>query len=180
MVCIGVTGHRSLRLVDRLETGIHLALDQIERTFPCEEWLVISSLAEGADRLALLKIWKYKPKAQLIVPLPLPVEEYEHDFRSGESRREFRALINRAAEVIYPIPTLTRREAYREAGLQVLQHSQVLLALWDGKPARSLGGTAEMVALARQQCLPLAWVRCGNCTSLGEDQGHVSFEGFLL
>jgi hypothetical protein len=34
----------------------------------------------------------------------------------------------------------------------------VLLAVWDGRPARGLGGTGDVVARARRQGLPLAWV----------------------
>jgi hypothetical protein len=178
MLSIGITGHRCIVEVDRLEIGIHLALERIEQSFPGAEWNLISSLAEGADRLALMTGWKYKPGTHLIVPLPLPVEDYERDFQTMESRQEFRALLERASEVINPTPARTRRDAYRDAGLRNLERAHILLALWDGKSARGCGGTGQVVAQARVQGLPLAWVHCGNSTSLDENQGWVSFEMF--
>jgi hypothetical protein len=50
-------------------------------------------------------------------------------------------------------------------------------------PARSQDETAEVVARDRALRLPLAWVHAGNrkpgtmeATSLGADQGHVTYE----
>jgi hypothetical protein len=42
----------------------------------------------------------------------------------------------------------------------VLRHSDVLLAVWDGMPARGPGGTGAIVAAARTMGLPLLWVEC--------------------
>ncbi len=44
----------------------------------------------------------------------------------------------------------------------MVTRSDVLLALWDGQNAQGQGGAGEIVALARQKGLPLAWVKCGN------------------
>lgn len=35
----------------------------------------------------------------------------------------------------------------------------MLLALWDGAPARGPGGTAAIVAYARERGLPVYWAR---------------------
>ena len=43
----------------------------------------------------------------------------------------------------------SRTEAYEQAGRYIVEHSDVLLAVWDGLPARGRGGTAEIVAWAR-------------------------------
>jgi hypothetical protein len=55
--------------------------------------------------------------------------------------------------------TATREEAYEATGLYVVEHSDVLIAVWDGRPARGRGGTASIVATAREQGLPMAWIR---------------------
>jgi hypothetical protein len=57
--------------------------------------------------------------------------------------------------------------------------------VWDGQGAQGQGGTGGIVAEARKCGLPIAWVHAGNRrpgtlepTSLGAEQGEVSFERF--
>ena len=69
MIRIGVTGHRVLTDVERIEDGIEAALRRIEHRFPGELLTVISALAEGADRLVAYHILE-RPGARLIVSLP--------------------------------------------------------------------------------------------------------------
>jgi hypothetical protein len=40
----------------------------------------------------------------------------------------------------------------------MLDRIDVLLALWDGKPARGRGGTAEIVRRAHDLGLPVVWI----------------------
>jgi hypothetical protein len=81
--------------------------------------------------------------------------------------------------------SLLRSLEPESAGLYVLVHCDVLLAVWDGRGAQGRGGTGGIVAEARRRGLPLAWVHAGNRvlgtarpTSLGAEQGRVSFERF--
>lgn len=184
MIKIGVTGHRILAEVEKIEAGIGEALRGLERKFPGEPLAVISSLAEGADRLVARQVLA-KPHSRLIVPLPLPESEYLQDFPGPRSQQEFLALVRQAAEVIHLPPTPSREEAYEAAGHYVLDHCEVLLAVWDGQGAQGLGGTGGIVAEARRRRLPLAWVHAGNRkpgtqepTSLGDQQGRVTYENF--
>ena len=70
MVAIGVTGHRTLADLDRITAGVNEALHRIEQAFPGQPLTVISSLAEGADRLVVQQVLA-RSKARLVVPLPL-------------------------------------------------------------------------------------------------------------
>jgi hypothetical protein len=185
MVRIGVSGHRFLAEIPKLQTGIDRALAHIDSIFPHQPWAILSSLAEGADRLVVERVLLSRPDARLIVPLPLEQSEYLKDFEPGASVAQFLSLLHRAAEVIPPLAVLSRSEGYWAAGKYMLDHCDVLVTLWDGQGAQGQGGTGEMVAIARQRHLPLAWVHCGNRkpgtnqpTSLGEEQGRVSFEEF--
>ena len=182
---IGVSGHRYLSEQQDLQRGIDQALDRIDLTYPHRSLSIISALAEGADRLVVERIWLAKPGAGLIVPLPVIESEYLKDFETSESRDQFLFWMGRAQEIIPAPEVSSRNEGYWAAGKWMLDHCDVLIALWDGQTAQGRGGTAEMVALARQQRLPLAWVRCDNHkpgmqqpASLGEEQGWVSFERF--
>jgi hypothetical protein len=185
VLAIGVTGHRFLAEIEKLRKGIDQALDRIDLSYPGSSWLILSSLSEGADRLVVERVLDKKPASRLVVPLPLPVSDYLQDFATQESREVFLRLLGQAAEVIPPPPVSLRNAGYRAAGLYVLEACEVLIALWDGQRAQGTGGTAEIVAAARQTGRPLAWVRCGNRVpgtniplSLGEEQGKVSFDGF--
>jgi hypothetical protein len=49
MVAIGVTGHRVLTELDRIDAGVAEALRRVEQAFPGQPHTVVSALAEGAD-----------------------------------------------------------------------------------------------------------------------------------
>ena len=185
MIVIGVTGHRFLVEVNKLQVGIDQALARIHDRWPGEAWSVISCLAEGADRLVVERTQALRPAARLMAVLPLPVEDYQADFTSAESRLELQQLLNLASETIRLPAAATRDEAYWAGGMYVLAHATVLIALWDGQGAQGKGGTGEIVTQARQQGLPLAWIKCGNRQpgtnsggNLEKEQGKVSFERF--
>jgi hypothetical protein len=81
------------------------------------------------------------------------------DFKSIYSKAAFTTLLEQADHVIELPSEDTREACYLAAGLYVLDHSDVLIALWDGEPARGTGGTAEIVAEARRRGMPIAWVK---------------------
>jgi hypothetical protein len=184
MVRIGVTGHRFLAEIPKLQAGIDQVLTRIAGAYPDETWSVISSLAEGADQLVVQRVFIARQDARLVVPLPLPACDYRWDFSTGQSRAEFEILLARAVEVIPPPKNVARNEGYWLSGKTMLGRSDVLVALWDGQNALGQGGTGEIVMIARQRRLPIAWVHCDNRsagieeqTSLGLENGKVSFEG---
>jgi hypothetical protein len=182
LIRIGVTGHRLLAELDKVGAGVEASLRRIETRFPGEALTVISALAEGADRLVAHRVLD-RSGSRLVVPLPLPQASYMTDFGSEASRLEFLRLLARAERVIEMSPASDRNAAYEAAGEYVLDNSDVLITLWDGRPSRGRGGTAEIVRRARERRLPIAWVHVGNrepgaceATSLGDEQGLVTFE----
>jgi hypothetical protein len=182
LIRIGVTGHRILTDLGVIDAGVEEALHRIEKTFPGQPLTVISALAEGADRIVARHVLA-RPGSELIVPLPVPASDYLGDFKLNESRDEFLSLLRRADSVEEMPAASTRDQAYEAAGDFVLNNSDVLIAIWDGKLAQGRGGTGDIVARARNRGLPIAWVRAGNRepdtqrpTSLGDEQGRVTFE----
>jgi len=182
MAIIGVTGHRVLSDFAKIEAGVDEAIRRIEQAFPSGPLEVISSLAEGADRLVARRVL-VRPGARLVVPLPMSPDDYAADFGTAESKVEFFELLARADAVIELPPAGSREAAYEAAGFYVLDHSEVLIAVWDGEASQGRGGTGAMVALARERDMPVAWVHAGNRrpgtlepTTLGADQGRLTLE----
>ncbi|MGQ0614625.1 MAG: tetratricopeptide repeat-containing protein [Planctomycetaceae bacterium] len=146
---IGVVGHRelppgSVPLVQEALRGI------VGSRTPPFQLVALGSLAEGADRIVATALLQAYPAASLRVILPLEVDDYLSDFATEESKREFRALLARAEEIRFTDPA-PRPDAYARAGRAVADGCDLLLALWDGGPARGPGGTAGTVAYARER-----------------------------
>ncbi|MGW4103078.1 hypothetical protein [Streptomyces sp. NPDC004976] len=49
----------------------------------------------------------------------------------------------------------THEQAYLGAGRWIVDHCDRLIAVWDGRPARGLGGTGNVVANARRTGVPV-------------------------
>lgn len=144
---IGVTGHRAFDDHALVRDMTAHVLDRL--LADGDPVTVVSSLAEGGDRL-VAQMCLARPDSELHVVLPLPRDNYERDFASTESRNEFDALITRAVSVavVDQRDGDSREDAYERAGHAVVDAADVLVALWDGSPARGQGGTAEIVQYA--------------------------------
>ena len=156
----GVTGHRNIDEHDPLlAEAIRDVLDLLRsRCRPGTaatpvNLVVVSALAEGADRMVAREAMARG--AGLEVVLPLPSEDYLTDFESGTSRSEFCGLLGQASAVTELAASGTRDQAYERAGRAIVDRSDVLLALWDGQAARGRGGTAEIVSYARRRGVPV-------------------------
>jgi hypothetical protein len=185
VLIVGATGHRVLAEIPRVAAGIDLALRMITDGWGRLPDSVASALAEGADRLIVVRAQVGGIRG-LIVPLPLPVESYLQDFRTDASRREFHRLVARATEVLTPATVGSREEAYGQAARLVVERSTVLIAVWDGQPTETAAGTAATVAMARECGTPVLRVHAANRhpatglpQSFGSEQGRVTVEGTL-
>ncbi len=162
---IGVTGHRQLPTGIDWDKRIADALRLIEaRLAPAGDtplaWLVISSLAEGADRLVAEAVLA-RPGSLLEVPLPLSTDDYQTDFKSDESRAEFTELYGQASLVTHAPSFESRESAYEWAGLAMVGRSDIVIAIWDGLRSRGVGGTADIVDLARRHGRPVVHIPTG-------------------
>ncbi|MGZ6346531.1 MAG: hypothetical protein ACXWNC_03030 [Anaerolineales bacterium] len=184
ITAVGVTGHRHLTEIDKIITGVEGVLRRLLETFPGSNFRVLSSLAEGADRILADKLLQV-PKTTLWVSLPLPREDYLNDFRNSRSKEEFIHLLGKAERVIELPFKNNRDEAYLAAGKYIIENSDVLLAIWDGKSSRDRAGTGPIVALARDRSLPLIWIHASNHRSAPSFpvpheavQGSITYENF--
>lgn len=160
---IGVTGHISLpdqaAMIEPVRQALQLIVAAVLVPPPREFVLVaVSALAEGADRIVAREVLS-NPGSRLEVALPRSRADYATDFDGPDSVSEFHALLERAAKIWQAPPFGTREEGYEWAGRRVVDKCDVLIALWDGLPSRGRGGTAEIVAYARERKVPLVWIR---------------------
>src|SRR5438552_6900008 len=109
---IGVTGHRDLRPedVEPLEKKVKHIFTRLRGLFPYTPLLVLSPLAEGADRLVARVALQPDVGARLVAPLPMPKRLYEQDFETRESLEEFHQLLERA-DAWFELPLADTEEA---------------------------------------------------------------------
>ncbi len=144
-----MTGHRWYDEPDKVEAAVDRALaDVATAASDIEIW---SSLAEGADRLVARRATDLL-EAQLVAVLPLEPDDYRSDFTDPASIVAFERTLAAATRVTVtgPDESGSRTSAYRRAGLVIATSVDVLVAVWDGAPARGPGGTAEIVDEARR------------------------------
>jgi hypothetical protein len=157
---VGVSGHRGPpKLPEQSLTPIRKALDFLFASVGANvaERIVVSSLAEGADRLVAEAGLAAGFTLQAV--LPLPRDEYARDFATVESRAAFESLLARASDVTeLPGDADARPRAYEAAGLLMLARIDILIAIWDGEPAAGTGGTAEIVDRALADGILVVWI----------------------
>jgi hypothetical protein len=146
---VGVTGHRTLpdpALWSWVSAEIDRALTSV--TPPV---VGVTGLAEGADQCFAEAVLAIGGSLHAVVAF----EGFGESLEGEDARATFTRLVGRA-EVVETIPPQATPElAYRAEGARVVDLSEVLIAVWDGQPARGTGGTAEVVAQARQHGIPV-------------------------
>ena len=162
---IGLTAHRDLvpAHVPRLRRQVRALFLHLQAEFPDLPLRLISALAEGGDQLVAEEALALG--IEVLVPLPMPQQDYEDDFPDPGQLARFRALLARAQVRTLPLAAGNTLEAvrvrgpqrnrqYAQLGMFVSSHCQLLLALWDGKPSDATGGTAQVVGYHLYNTMP--------------------------
>jgi len=158
---IGITGHRDIRSEDKktLKEKIKDFILFNQKLCPNTPIVILTPLAEGADRIAATAA--IECKVEFIAVLPMPIEEYMLDFTTPESTEEFNHLLARAFKIIElpiqdgttlsEVQTITekRNEQYYLNGLFIARHCHTLIALWDGTNSGKKGGTSDVVRIKK-------------------------------
>jgi len=122
-----------------------------QRSAPPRPVEALSSLAAGTDQLFAEIALDCGARLTVITP----AADYETTFTPDELSR-FRSLLRRAqAHVAMDFPSVSD-EAYYATGAYIAEHSDLILAVWDGRPARGLGGTGDVVHYARALGKPVS------------------------
>jgi hypothetical protein len=160
---VGVTGHRNLVAAEipALKQKVREFFLRLRAEYPDLTLQLITPLAEGADRL--VTDVAVDLGVELLIVLPMPQTEYEKDFSSQQATEEFRGTVDAARVIQLPAVSpdkatagilSSRQRQYAQLGVFVSNHCQVLLALWDGKETREVGGTAGVVNYHLMSVMP--------------------------
>lgn len=159
---VGFTGHRFVENDAVIRDAIIRELTALN-AISAGDWNAISSAAEGTDQIFAQAALQQGITWSAV--LPLDPAEFSRDF-SPEKWRAVESLLAEAQSVRVIDSNGTRDEAYMDCGLETVNACDVLIAVWDGKEARGLGGTADVVSYADELTMPTIIVdaRTGEAT----------------
>jgi hypothetical protein len=150
---IGFTGHRSLTDPRLVAETIRRAIDELrERRCPLA---AVCSTASGADTLFLEEVARRRLPYFLI--FPFAPERFRQDFKPDEWDRVAKHFAG-ALDIEEVHDVDTDNEAYLECGIRTVDRCDVLIAVWNGKPAAGEGGTGDIVDYARDLKKPIIWI----------------------
>lgn len=147
---IAVSGHRGLRpeVSALIERSIRAELASV--VGQGEELVGLSCLADGADQIFAAAVLERGGSLEVVIPA--------HEYRDGlpdDARPFYDKLFSQAASVHRCDYQESTADAHMDASMFMVSKADRLFAVWDGQPARSYGGTADVVAYARDKGVPV-------------------------
>jgi len=144
----GITGHQNLGSPETMAW----VMEQIKQALV--KYRIahgFTSLAVGADQLFAQILREQNIPYTAVIPC----REYEATFQTRADLKNYRGLLQTATgfqTLDFGPPTET---AFMEAGKRVIDLADMLFAVWNGQPAKGLGGTGDAVkyALFRKKCV---------------------------
>lgn len=147
---IGFSGHRHLRDKDLIARSISRELSELKSSY--HDIATISSAASGGDTLFLKTADEIGAPLQVI--LPFDKDRFRADF-SETDWESVKPYIDKAIRTTTVDSGETAGEAYLDSGIITADCCDVLITVWNGKPAEGIGGTENIVAYARHLEKPL-------------------------
>ncbi len=145
MTIIGCTGHQTLSRFTH--DAVRSALMAVFVRHDSAAITGLSNLAAGADQLFARSVLLAGGRIRVIIPCA----NYETTFANARDQSEYESLLGAAESVVQLDYDRPSEEAFMAGGRVVVDGCDILLAVWDGKPAGGYGGTADVVAYARQK-----------------------------
>lgn len=148
----GITGHQQLEDEQWVRSQLRNIIDR--------EGVVhgVTSLARGADQIFAECLLDAGAGYSVIVPSG----GYEDTFETSAAKQSYEHLLRRAVRIEtlrYGEPS---EEAFLAAGQRMVDETSVIIAVWDGKPAKGVGGTGDVVAYAKSHGKRVIHVNCAD------------------
>src|SRR3989440_11249048 len=156
---IGVSGHQQIGDEATIEF-VSQQLRELLATFQCQAQergqniLAYSALALGTDQLFV----KIALEMGIPVELVIPCSRYAEIFSTTEARDEYHRLLSLCQDV-HRLPfDDCSEDAYLAAGHWIVDHSDLVILVWNGYPAGGKGGTADIASYAPNVGRPLFYI----------------------
>lgn len=137
---VGITGHQNLGSEEDIAWIATVLVEQIDKYNATHGF---TCLAVGADQLFASVLRERGIKYTAIIPC----EGYETTF-DEETLKTYRLLLDSAADTLQLPYSKPEEIAFWEAGKRLVEMTDVLIAIWNGAPAKGLGGTGDVVAFS--------------------------------
>ena len=160
---VGVTGHRPNRMPesqwDRIKRDLATVMAEVEATHPDRRPMLLSGIAEGADRLAAFAALGRGWSLRSILAF------HRTRFEAGLSRAvrhrrvpcaACRLRSRRGTQEGRAIPQ--PEDGYDAVARRLIASSDMLIAVWDGEGSRGKGGTVDVIEQAHARGIPVIWV----------------------
>lgn len=148
MTRIAISGHRGLPAGTEALVEAEVRAEVAKRAGG--ELVGISCIADGPDSIFARSILENGGALIVVVP----AREYRASL-PVEHHRVYDELHSAADEIVNLDREMSDSEAHQAGSVRMLDIADELLAVWDGKPARGYGGTADVVAVARERGMPV-------------------------
>lgn len=142
---IGITGHQKLdntELWNWVKKDLSATINRLNKS--SIEFTGISSLAIGADQIFAKIVLDMGGKLYIVIPF----SEYEKKFEKDDLDN-YKELLKKSEKVETLQAKSTEEESYFVAGKRVVELSDIMIAIWNGKKAAGLGGTGDAVKYAK-------------------------------
>ncbi len=147
---VGFSGHRKLADEKVVADGIRNAFNRLIANYV--PLATVSSAACGSDTLFVEEAARRSLPYLLI--LPFSKTRFRQDFNPAEWQRIL-PFIENATHVEEVSGEESNEGAYMETGILTADKADVLIVVWDGKPAAGFGGTGDVVNYVRELGKPL-------------------------
>jgi len=153
-LAIGFTGHQ--RLPDEAASR-SLLLAFLRERVKLTNGVVygVSSIAEGGDLLFTEACIELGISLQLLLPMPVEALYASFDLPVRERARR---VVERAISVEVVPSQDSNEEGYYDCGIETVQRSGLLVALWDGGSSRNIDWTHRVATFAEKIGRPVVWI----------------------
>jgi hypothetical protein len=145
---IGITGHRGLPTASA--ELVKAALREVVRGCPAAELVGVSCIADGPDAWFAQAVLDHGGELEVVVP----ARKYRESLPAWH-QATYDELIGRAAEVHETGLAKPDAQAHMAGSEILVELVDELIAVWDGRPARGYGGTADVVSYAERAGTPV-------------------------
>lgn len=148
MTRIAISGHRgfSTEVAALVDASVRVELAR----YASNSLVGLSCLADGADQIFARAVLDAGGTLEVFVP----AARYR-DALLPSAHPEYDELISRAVAVHRLNHVESTAQSHMDASIEMLESADLLFAVWDGLPARSFGGTADVVMHAREIGVPV-------------------------